>query len=49
LYIACLNDYMFRTLYQPSSGCTLPYYKANYTIYKPGRLVDGSSNGLTNT
>jgi hypothetical protein len=31
--IACLNNYMFRPLYRPSSGCTLPYYKANYTIY----------------
>ena len=24
---------MFRPLYRPSSGCTLSYYKANYTIY----------------
>jgi len=32
-YIACLNNYMFRPLYQPSSGCTLSYYKPNYTIY----------------
>jgi hypothetical protein len=31
-YIACLNNYMFRPLYRPSSGCTLPYYKANCTI-----------------
>jgi hypothetical protein len=34
LYIACLNSDMFRPLYWPSSGCTLSYYKANYTIYK---------------
>ena len=33
LYIACLNNYMFRGLYLPSSGCTLYYYKANYRIY----------------
>jgi hypothetical protein len=32
-YIACIND-MFRALYQPSSGCTLSYFKANYTINK---------------
>jgi hypothetical protein len=32
-YIACLLNYMFRPLYRPSSGCTLSYYKANYTIY----------------
>jgi hypothetical protein len=32
-YIDCLNIYMFRPLYRPSSGCTLSYYKANYTIY----------------
>ena len=25
-YIACLNNYMFRRLYRPSSGCTLSYY-----------------------
>jgi len=29
-YIACLNNYMFQTLYRPSPGCTLSYYKANY-------------------
>jgi len=33
LYIASLSDCMFRPLYRPSSGCTLSYYKANYTIY----------------
>jgi hypothetical protein len=32
-YITCLNNYMFRPLYRPLSGCTLSYYKANYTIY----------------
>ena len=32
-YVACLNNYMFRSLYRPSLGCTLSYYKANYTIY----------------
>ena len=32
-YIACLNNDMFRPLYRPSSGCTLSYYKANYTTY----------------
>jgi len=31
-YIACLTSYMFRSLYRPSSDCTLSYYKANYTI-----------------
>jgi hypothetical protein len=31
-YIACLNNYMFRPLYRPSSGCTFSYFKANYTI-----------------
>jgi hypothetical protein len=32
-YIACLNNDMFRPLYRPSSGCTLSYYKAKYSIY----------------
>jgi len=32
-YIASLNNDMLRPLYQPSSGCTLSYYKANYTTY----------------
>jgi hypothetical protein len=32
-YISSLNNDMFQPLYQPSSGCTLSYYKANYTIY----------------
>jgi len=32
-YIACLNNYTFRPLSRPSSGCTLSYYKANYTMY----------------
>jgi hypothetical protein len=31
-YIACNNN-TFRPLYQPSSGCTLSYSKANYTVY----------------
>jgi hypothetical protein len=33
LYIACLNSYMFQPVYRPSSGRTLSYYKAKYTIY----------------
>ena len=33
LYIACLNNYMFRPLYRPLSGCTFSYYKANYTVH----------------
>jgi hypothetical protein len=32
-YIASLYNDMFRPLYWPSSGCTLSYFKANYTIY----------------
>jgi len=32
-YIACLHNYMFRPLYRPSSGFTISYYKANYTVY----------------
>ena len=32
-YMACLNNYMFRPPYQPSSGYILSYCKANYTIY----------------
>jgi hypothetical protein len=32
-YIACLNNDMFWPLYRPSSGCTIYYYRANYTIY----------------
>jgi hypothetical protein len=32
-YIVCLNNDIFRPLYLPSSGCTLSYYKAKYTIY----------------
>jgi len=28
---------MFRLLYRPSSGYTLSYYKANYTVYNDGR------------
>ena len=32
-YIACLNNYMFQPLYQPSSGWPLSYYKVNYKIY----------------
>jgi len=39
-YIACLNNYMFRPLYRPSSGCKLSYYKANYTIYNVLIFVD---------
>jgi len=31
-YIACLNSYMFRLLYRPSSGWTLSYYKAHCKI-----------------
>jgi len=38
--IACLNNYMFRPLYRPSSGCTLSYYKANYTICTAFVFVD---------
>jgi hypothetical protein len=38
-YIACLNSYMFRPIYRPSSGCTLSYYKANYTIYSVSVFV----------
>jgi len=32
-YVARLNNNMFRPLYQPSSGCTVSYFKVNYTIY----------------
>jgi len=32
-YIARLKNYMFRPLYRPSSGCTLSYFKGNYTVY----------------
>ena len=32
IYIACLNSDVFRPRYPSSSGCTLSYYKANYTI-----------------
>jgi hypothetical protein len=32
-YRTCLNNDMFRPLYRPSSGCTISYYRANYTIY----------------
>ena len=32
-YIVWLNNYMFRPLYRPSSGCKFSYYQANYTIY----------------
>jgi len=31
---------MFRALYRPSSGCTLSYYKANYTIHSVFVLVN---------
>ena len=31
---------MFRPLYPPSSGCTISYYKANYTIEKVFVFVD---------
>jgi len=39
-YIAWLNNDMFRPLYRPSSGCTLSYYKASYTIYDVFVLVN---------
>jgi len=39
-YIACLNNYMLRPLHRPSSGCTLSYYKTNYTIYNVFVFVD---------
>jgi len=32
-YTVCLNNYMFRPIYRPSSGSTLSYYKANSTIH----------------
>ena len=32
-YIACHNNYMFRPVYRPSSGCTLSCYTANNTIF----------------
>jgi len=32
-HIASFND-MFQPLYRQSSGCTLSYFKANYTVYK---------------
>jgi hypothetical protein len=31
---------MFRPPYRPSSGCTLSYYKAKYTIYNVFVFVD---------
>jgi hypothetical protein len=31
-YIASLYNDMFRPLYWPSSGCTISYFKVNYTI-----------------
>ena len=39
-YIACLNNYMFRPLYRPSSCCTLCYSKANCTKYNVFVFVD---------
>jgi len=39
-YVACLNNYMFRPQYWPSSGCLFSYNKANYTIYNVPILVD---------
>jgi len=38
--IACLNKYMFRSLYRPSSGCTRSYCKADYAIYNVFAFVD---------
>ena len=32
-YIASLNNYIFRPLYRPSSGCKFSYFKAYYKIY----------------
>ena len=39
-YVACLNNYTFRPPYWPSKGCTLSYYKTNYTIYNVLIFVD---------
>ena len=47
-YIVCLNNYKFRPLYRPSSGSTLPYYKANYTVYNVLRLLTRSHFHFTN-
>ena len=33
IYIASLNNDMFRPLYRPSSDFTVPYFEANCTIY----------------
>ena len=33
-YIVCLNNYMFRLLYRPSSGCTLVYCIVGFIIRK---------------
>ena len=42
-YIARLKNYVFRSLYLPSSGCTVSYYKANYTVHNVFDFVDDIS------
>jgi len=41
--MACLNNDMFRPLYRSSSGCTVSYFKANYTIYSVFCFVNAIS------
>ena len=38
-YVACLNSCMFRSLFRPSSGCTLSIYKANLLYNKKVLLI----------